>query len=505
MARLPQPGSDNGTWGEILNDYLSQTLKPDGSLKNDIISSAHIADGAINEQQLDPDVRTKLNTTSGNPDWADITGKPTVIASGVDQAAARASIALGNVDNTSDSAKNSASAVLTNKTISGSHNTLSNIPSSAVIDATHIGVFPFELPLSTGTFIGNQPVSNRRLFRISQSVKRFRVHVKNRDQLLDENATGSLTNVTLYIGEPAVDASGTPNGNFTASPTQIQTATTVASGTELTTSWIPRSTFAIDANKLGMLSIGFHMPSTGRICFSGSLTWQTLNASDAAVAAPAGLTRVNNAAFLQIYIEYEYENDHTPSILVVGNSLSNGSNGGGVDNNGELTSWPQIWALRNGGVAASLAVAGSWAAHFGPGNTRWDVYSGLSAPINYDTIVYFALNSSDLAGGSTAVAENNMTVAIARGKALYPNARHVVTNIPPRVAFTAGVSEDARLLVNEWMHMLPGGVEQCVDIDAVITDWANPARIRSVYDADGTHMSPRGHSAVAATFPTFRK
>jgi len=25
MARLPIPGQDNGTWGQILNDYLSRT------------------------------------------------------------------------------------------------------------------------------------------------------------------------------------------------------------------------------------------------------------------------------------------------------------------------------------------------------------------------------------------------------------------------------------------------------------------------------------------------
>lgn len=34
MARLPQPGSDQGTWGDILNDYLSQSLNTDGSLRD---------------------------------------------------------------------------------------------------------------------------------------------------------------------------------------------------------------------------------------------------------------------------------------------------------------------------------------------------------------------------------------------------------------------------------------------------------------------------------------
>lgn len=34
MARLPQPGSDGGVWGDVLNDYLSQAHNADGSLKD---------------------------------------------------------------------------------------------------------------------------------------------------------------------------------------------------------------------------------------------------------------------------------------------------------------------------------------------------------------------------------------------------------------------------------------------------------------------------------------
>lgn len=36
MARLPQPGSDDGVWGAILNDFLSQSHAADGSLKADL-------------------------------------------------------------------------------------------------------------------------------------------------------------------------------------------------------------------------------------------------------------------------------------------------------------------------------------------------------------------------------------------------------------------------------------------------------------------------------------
>ena len=37
MSRLPVPGSDSGTWGDLLNDFLSQAHNTDGSLKSSAI------------------------------------------------------------------------------------------------------------------------------------------------------------------------------------------------------------------------------------------------------------------------------------------------------------------------------------------------------------------------------------------------------------------------------------------------------------------------------------
>lgn len=34
MTRLPTPGSDNNTWGDVLNDFLTQAHNTDGTLKN---------------------------------------------------------------------------------------------------------------------------------------------------------------------------------------------------------------------------------------------------------------------------------------------------------------------------------------------------------------------------------------------------------------------------------------------------------------------------------------
>ena len=99
MARLPTPGGDNGNWGNILNEYLSESHNNDGSLKSDsvgsaqlqdnAVSAAQIADGSITEPLLSSDVQTKLNAGG---DWNTLSNKPAVIAAGTTQANARAAI-----------------------------------------------------------------------------------------------------------------------------------------------------------------------------------------------------------------------------------------------------------------------------------------------------------------------------------------------------------------------------------------------------------------------------
>ncbi|MEO5691445.1 MAG: hypothetical protein ABIQ64_04620 [Candidatus Saccharimonadales bacterium] len=52
MARLPEPGGDKGAWGAILNEYLAQAHKPDGTLKDGVITTANLAPNAVDESVL---------------------------------------------------------------------------------------------------------------------------------------------------------------------------------------------------------------------------------------------------------------------------------------------------------------------------------------------------------------------------------------------------------------------------------------------------------------------
>ena len=57
MARLPNPGSDDGVWGDVLNAFLAVEHNADGTLKN----VARLSGGAIPANQLP----AATNTTQG--------------------------------------------------------------------------------------------------------------------------------------------------------------------------------------------------------------------------------------------------------------------------------------------------------------------------------------------------------------------------------------------------------------------------------------------------------
>lgn len=47
MPRLPQPGSDNGTWGNLLNEFLLVSHDSDGALRPGSVDDTALADNAV--------------------------------------------------------------------------------------------------------------------------------------------------------------------------------------------------------------------------------------------------------------------------------------------------------------------------------------------------------------------------------------------------------------------------------------------------------------------------
>lgn len=63
MARLPIPGQDDGRWGQILNDYLSQSHNDDGTLKSGLVSKSDIGLANVdNTSDLDKPLSLAMQT-----------------------------------------------------------------------------------------------------------------------------------------------------------------------------------------------------------------------------------------------------------------------------------------------------------------------------------------------------------------------------------------------------------------------------------------------------------
>jgi len=124
MPRLPIPGSDQGSWGEILNDYLAQSLNSDGTLKSGVVAGGNIQDNTVTETKLDAAVRTKLNAGGGSTGVSSVntrTGAVTIT---------KADVGLSNVNDTSDASKPVSTAVqaaLAGKADTGHTHTIANV------------------------------------------------------------------------------------------------------------------------------------------------------------------------------------------------------------------------------------------------------------------------------------------------------------------------------------------------------------------------------------------
>jgi len=62
--RLPIPGSDDGTWGDILNNYLAVSHNSDGTLANNVVGTSQIQNNAVTNAQLDSATQSQLSAAT---------------------------------------------------------------------------------------------------------------------------------------------------------------------------------------------------------------------------------------------------------------------------------------------------------------------------------------------------------------------------------------------------------------------------------------------------------
>lgn len=83
MARLPQLGGDENTWGQVLNDFLLETHNNDGTLKPDVVTATNLAPNAVDNTALSSNSVTNATlAVSGGSDGQVLT-KDSGQASGI--------------------------------------------------------------------------------------------------------------------------------------------------------------------------------------------------------------------------------------------------------------------------------------------------------------------------------------------------------------------------------------------------------------------------------------
>lgn len=138
MARLPQPGGDSGNWGQILNDFLSQVHKADGTLKDNSITSAALQTGSVTEQQLDPTVQAKLNT-AGSGGVADGTITTAKLADGAVTSTKIADGAIVDADVNANAAIAQSKIANLTSDLAGKASATHTHVSTDILDSTAVG------------------------------------------------------------------------------------------------------------------------------------------------------------------------------------------------------------------------------------------------------------------------------------------------------------------------------------------------------------------------------
>lgn len=99
MARLPVPGSDDGTWGQVLNDFLDVSHNTDGTIKSSAVTNAGAASDSSVVHNTGAETVAGTKTFSASP----IVPTPTLGSQATNKTYVDSAVAAGAPDATTTS------------------------------------------------------------------------------------------------------------------------------------------------------------------------------------------------------------------------------------------------------------------------------------------------------------------------------------------------------------------------------------------------------------------
>lgn len=322
----------------------------------------------------------------------------------------------------------------------------------------------------------------------------LRVHVRNWNYLADAPVPGALTITGLWLGEQVAGDGTSPA--YSAEPTRIADGGTIVDGATYTSPWIDADTVTLEPGIPSLLSIGMRSDTGTALAITGGVAWLDLFGSSTLGGKPDAIGDFTGSfSLLDVWIEYTVP-ESTETLLVLGHSLNSPGNIDPVANphNGEIDSWPQLWANQHTAVASTLSASGSWLLSYLPDSPKLGAFEGIEP----DYVSLWAASNDIFSERPLADVQTSFLILLDRVRAQWPNAQFVAFTEPPR-----GGPENldaVRRAWNEWLLSTDVGLLAVVDTASALTDPADPLNIVPALTSDGSHLSLEGHQIVADLF-----